>query len=65
MKLLKRIQVKKRSITRSLKLKTFKMNIKTILPMMMIAAVPMTGFAQKQAGIKESNLDRTVRPADD
>jgi|GEM_PF-5696221 len=25
------------------------MNIKTILPMMMIAAVPMTGFAQKQA----------------
>jgi len=41
------------------------MNIKTILPMMMIAAVPMTGFAQKQAGIKESNLDRTVRPADD
>ncbi len=41
------------------------MNIKTILPMMMIAAVPMTGFAQKQAGIKESNLDRTARPADD
>ena len=41
------------------------MNIKTILPMMMIAAVPLTGFAQKQAGIKESNLDRTVRPADD
>ena len=32
---------------------------------MMIAAVPMTGFAQKQAGIKESNLDKSVRPADD
>lgn len=41
------------------------MNIKTILPMMMIAAVPMTGFAQKQAGIKESNLDKSVRPAAD
>ena len=41
------------------------MNIRTIVPMMMIAAVPMTGFAQKQAGIKESNLDKSVRPADD
>ncbi|MES5004800.1 M13 family metallopeptidase [Prevotella disiens] len=41
------------------------MNIKTILPMMMIASAPIAGLAQNQAGIKESNLDRSVRPADD
>lgn len=42
------------------------MKIKTILPMVMIATVPLSGLAQKQqAGIKEGNLDRTVRPADD
>ena len=42
------------------------MKIKTILPMVMIATVPLSGLAQKQqAGIKEGNLDRTVRPVDD
>lgn len=29
------------------------MNIKTILPMMMIASAPIVGLAQNQAGIKE------------
>lgn len=41
------------------------MNIKTILPMMMIASAPIVGLAQNRAGIKESNLDKSVRPADD
>ncbi len=30
----------------------------------MIATAPMGGYAQSQAGIKEDNLDKTVRPAD-
>ena len=41
------------------------MKIKTLLPTMLIASVPITGMAQSQAGIKAENLDKSVRPADD
>lgn len=41
------------------------MKIKTLLPTMLIASVPITGMAQSQAGIKAENLDKSVRPGDD
>ncbi|MCR5076922.1 MAG: M13 family metallopeptidase [Prevotella sp.] len=41
------------------------MNIKSILPMMMIASAPLAGMAQNQAGVKAENLNKAVRPADD
>ncbi|MDD7273246.1 MAG: M13 family metallopeptidase [Prevotella sp.] len=41
------------------------MKLKKILPMMMIASASMAGHAQSNPGIKESNLDRTAKPADD
>lgn len=41
------------------------MKIKTLLPTMLIASVPITGMAQSQAGIKAENFDKSVRPADD
>ena len=41
------------------------MNIKSILPMMMIAAMPMGMNAQSKSGLVLSNLDTKVRPADD
>lgn len=41
------------------------MKIKAMLPMMMIASVPLVSMAQGQAGIRETNLDKSVRPADD
>ena len=33
--------------------------------MMMIASAPLTGMAQGQAGVKDANLNKSVRPADD
>lgn len=33
--------------------------------MMMIASVPLVSMAQGQAGIRETNLNKSVRPADD
>ena len=41
------------------------MKIKAMLPMMMIASVPLVSMAQGQAGIRETNLNKSVRPADD
>ena len=43
------------------------MNMKTIIPMMAIAAMPLTGMAQSgsKSGLVEKNLDKTVRPQDD
>ena len=41
------------------------MKMKQILPMMLIASVPMAGMAQEQAGIKAENLNKAVKPADD
>ena len=41
------------------------MKIKMIIPMMMIAAMPMGVDAQNKSGLVMSNLDKTVKPADD
>ena len=41
------------------------MNMKMIIPMMMIAAMPFGAEAQDKSGLVMSNLDKTVRPADD
>lgn len=41
------------------------MKMKMIIPMMMIAAMPMGVDAQNQSGLVMSNLDKTVKPADD
>ena len=41
------------------------MNMKQILPAMMMVAAPTMGLAQDKPGIRLSNLDRTVRPGDD
>ena len=41
------------------------MNIKMIIPMMMIAAMPMGADAQNKSGLVMQNLDKTVKPADD
>ena len=41
------------------------MKMKFILPMMMIAAMPMGANAQNQSGLVMENLNKTVRPADD
>ena len=41
------------------------MNIKLIIPMMMIAAMPMGADAQNKSGLVMQNLDKTVKPADD
>ena len=39
--------------------------MKMILPMMMIAAMPLGVEAQNNSGLVMSNLDKTVKPADD
>ncbi len=39
--------------------------MKMILPMMMMAALPMAADAQNQSGLVMENLDKTVKPADD
>ncbi len=39
--------------------------MKMILPMMMMAALPMVADAQNQSGLVMENLDKTVKPADD
>ena len=41
------------------------MNIKMILPMMMMAAMPLGVDAQTKSGLVLSNLDEKARPADD
>ncbi len=41
------------------------MQFKHFIPLMMMAAAPMTGAAQNQTGIRTENLDRNVRPQDD
>ena len=41
------------------------MKMKKIIPMMMMAAVPVAGVAQNQSGLYEKNFDRSVRPQDD
>lgn len=41
------------------------MKMKKIIPMMMMAAVPVAGVAQNQSGHYEKNFDRSVRPQDD
>ena len=41
------------------------MNVKMIIPMMMIAAMPMGADAQNKSGLVMQNLDKTVKPADD
>ena len=40
------------------------MNMKMIIPMMMIAAMPMAADAQNKSGLVMSNLDKTAKPAD-
>ena len=40
------------------------MKIKLILPMMLIAALPLGADAQNKSGLVMSNLDKTVKPAD-
>ncbi len=41
------------------------MKMKMILPMMMIAAMPLGTEAQNRSGLVMSNLDKTAKPADD
>ena len=41
------------------------MNIKMILPMMMLAAMPLGADAQNKSGLVMENLDKTVSPAND
>ena len=36
-----------------------------ILPMALLMAMPMTGFAQNKSGLKAENLDKSVKPQDD
>ncbi|MGN8823761.1 M13 family metallopeptidase [Segatella copri] len=41
------------------------MKMKYILPMMMLAAMPLAADAQNKSGLVLSNLDKTAKPADD
>ena len=41
------------------------MKMKKIIPLMMMATVPVMGVAQNQSGLYEKNFDRSVRPQDD
>ena len=41
------------------------MNMKMIIPMVMIAAMPLGADAQNKSGLVMSNLDKTAKPADD
>ncbi|HRN21809.1 MAG TPA: M13 family metallopeptidase N-terminal domain-containing protein, partial [Prevotella sp.] len=40
------------------------MKMRMILPMMLIAALPLGADAQNKSGLVMSNLDKTVKPAD-
>ena len=41
------------------------MNMKKILPIVMMATVPVMGMAQNKTGLYEKNFDKNVRPQDD
>ena len=43
------------------------MNMKSIIPMMAFAAMPLTGAAQSpyHSGIDMTNLDQSVKPGED
>ena len=41
------------------------MKMKQMIPMMLMATVPVTGMAQNKSGLKMENLDQNVRPQDD
>ena len=41
------------------------MKMNQILPMALLMAMPMTGFAQNKSGLKAENLDKSVKPQDD
>lgn len=41
------------------------MKMRQMIPMMLMAAVPVTGMAQNQSGLKMENLDQKVKPQDD
>ena len=41
------------------------MNMKKIIPVVMMAAIPMVGMAQNKSGLYEKNFDKNVRPQDD
>ncbi|MCI1782000.1 MAG: M13 family metallopeptidase, partial [Prevotella sp.] len=41
------------------------MNMRKILPMMMMVVTPVVGMAQNRSGLNEKDLDRSVRPQDD
>ena len=41
------------------------MNMKSILPVVLLAAMPLAACAQNKSGLVKSNLDKAVKPADD
>ena len=41
------------------------MNMKTMIPMLAMMAMPMGAVAQNQSGLKMENLDKSVNPAED
>lgn len=41
------------------------MKMKHFLPMMLMAAAPVSGLAQNKSGLKMENLDKNVKPQDD
>lgn len=41
------------------------MKMKQILPLVMMAAAPLSALAQNGVGIREQNFDKSVKPADD
>ncbi len=41
------------------------MNMKKILPIVMLATVPVVGMGQNKSGLFEKNFDKSVRPQDD
>lgn len=41
------------------------MKMRQMIPMLLMAAVPVAGMAQNKSGIKPENLDKSAKPADD
>jgi hypothetical protein len=41
------------------------MNMKHVIPMVMMFTAPVMGVAQNKSGLVLSNLDKTAKPADD
>jgi putative endopeptidase len=41
------------------------MKMSKMIPMALLAALPMAGMAQTKSGLKMENLDKTVKPAED